>query len=311
MVNVLIFGASGHQGLTTCKSLLHSENPLLKKVRAFSPTHDPELEKLKRGHNGHLMEICVGDIADPNAVRNAFSNIQRVVLIQNPIHYGTTLKEGCEKELEYGRSIINLAATTGSVTDFVLSSWVACGTAKNVLPLKVKYDLEETLQTKKSKFNNISIIRLGFFFDNLLNDTLIVEKLANGKLSLPLHQSTRLPGVAIDDIGSAICQCVLDPSKLKFHNNIVELVSEFVTPEYMASTLQVPFEESSLAEYPDKCQAQIWAFWQLEGVHPDMSFVMESFPSLMNFEQFASKKSLVSKSQERVIQEVEKGTGIV
>ncbi|KAL0226815.1 hypothetical protein P9112_014139 [Eukaryota sp. TZLM1-RC] len=292
MSRILVFGSTGRQG-TSCVRCLLNCGERVAKVRAYCSVVTPILHEIQQHHKDKI-ECYVADITDPSALRNAMNDMDTVVLIQNPLHYGETIEDGCAKENEIGQEIINLATNSSNIKNFVFSSWISAGAAKGVLPLKTKYNLEDCLRTKKLKFERCCLLRPAVFFDHLLLDT----TLSHNKLSLPFHPHTNVPWVSINDVGAALAQCCIEPTvSTSFRNNIIELVGEVLQPAEMAETLNVAYEQSPLAHVEDKYHAQLMAFIQTEPAQPDTALSHQAFPFLKNFQQFADANGLLNKTR--------------
>ncbi|KAL0238322.1 hypothetical protein GEMRC1_012795 [Eukaryota sp. GEM-RC1] len=295
MLNILVFSACGHQGSATIKALLrHPHADSITKIRGFCLRESQSFRDLQNLRGGGKLECFKGDLNGPNSIREAMKDMNKVCLILNPVSLSPSRNsiEGSRLEHEIGQNIINFASEHH--VDFVYSSYAACGTAQSIPTFKSKHDLEQCLKAKQSKFNSVSIVRPAWFFDNLIVNKTLVTSLAQGKLTMPLHPETKIPGVSIEDTGFALSQCLMNRNLLKFHDNVCELVGDVTSPNEIASFLQVSYEQCAPTLFEDKMEQMLFAFLQLEEVRPDLEFINENFNNLQNFPAFARSQNLLS-----------------
>ncbi|KAL0220516.1 hypothetical protein RCL1_000566 [Eukaryota sp. TZLM3-RCL] len=303
MRRICIIGGSGKQGTNLLNALTsHQQFRNVEKIRVFCKHSNQQLDQIRQ-KIGDKLEVFTGDLNSPQHeqdVRHCLEGCDTCVLIQNPTDYNSDLKRGSEMEVQHGKKLIEMC-TQLNVKNFVYSSWAACCAAKelDVPHFHSKCQLEQWLQSKKSSFDSFSICRPTWFMENIIYDEDIKRSLQQDHvLRLPLRANTKLPCCSITDVGRVLADCCLDPQKLSHHNNIVEIVSEILTPEEMARQLNCRFEECDRSKL-EPAFNRMYEFLQREPIRPDVNFCRECFGQFLSFQQFAQRSNLVSKETTR------------
>ncbi|KAL0245349.1 hypothetical protein GEMRC1_009428 [Eukaryota sp. GEM-RC1] len=308
-MNILVFGASGKQGTSLLESLLSHDNfSTVGKVRCFCRHSNDQLQDVVSRSNNKF-EVFEGNIANHENVRHALQDMDTVCLIQNPKEYADNVTEGASLEFEYGKRVIDQAISS-NVQNFVLTSWAACCSAKEVPHFQSKGGLESYLRDN-GKCNK-SIVRPTWFMENLLFEEELSQPLrSQKKLCLPLSPNVKLPMCSIRDCGRAEADCCLDPQKLSHHNGVIEICSDIKTPQEMARILGCSFEQTSWNQFSDEAFQKMYQYLASEPIKPDQEFCKSCWSNMMTFENFASQTGLQQEKRgERIEGQTERGAGV-
>ena len=179
---ILVTGATGHQGGAVFRKLRDRGFP----VRAF--TRDPERAEAGR-LVGHGAEVMRGDLDDPASITRALDGVYGVFSVQ------AHSELGAEAELRQGKNLID-AARRSRVTQFVYSSAARADQHTGIPFFESKAQIEEHLRNSGVRY---AILRPTFFMENWMWQR---EQIETGTLALPLSPATRIPMIAVDDIGA-------------------------------------------------------------------------------------------------------------
>ncbi|KAL0228036.1 hypothetical protein RCL1_004179 [Eukaryota sp. TZLM3-RCL] len=205
----------------------------------------------------------------------------------NPSNLSQDFTEGCRLEAELGRRIVNQAKEL-KVKDLVYSSACAAGVDERVLHFHSKKLVEMELEKLRTGFRTVQVVRPVWFMENIqsppFSETVEREK----TLSLPLSPSTRLPVVSVRDVGSLLAEASLDPSLLDEHNHILEICSEKIAVNEMASALGLKYRQCEFEKFNESYQ-QMFHLYEENRVQPDIDFSHTVLSNILHFRTFAEK----------------------
>jgi uncharacterized protein YbjT (DUF2867 family) len=182
--NILVTGATGHQGGAVARELLARGY----QVRAM--TRHPETEKARRlAELG--AQVVQGDLDDEASVAEALRGVWGAFAVQN------TWEAGVEREEEQGKRFAQVARKVG-VEHFVYSSVASAHRRTGIPHFDNKWRIEEVV--RGLKFPSHTIVRPVFFMENLLSPPL-KSALDQGKLPMALKPETTLQMIAVADVG--------------------------------------------------------------------------------------------------------------
>jgi len=163
---VLVYGATGTQGLPVADQLLDTGRP----VRVLTRDRDNAVALADRG-----AEIAVGDLGDPASLERAHRGVDRVIL-HLPLQYDFGLHE------TYGRNAIDAARAAGvSMLVFNTSAHVLQGT--DVTVYRVRQKVVDYLRA--SAVPSV-VLQPTFYMDNLLGRWIKPGIIDDGVLAFPL-----------------------------------------------------------------------------------------------------------------------------
>lgn len=158
-------------------------------------------EKL-RGCVDRGATVCVGSLDDPNYLIKSTRNVDALFWVTPP-SYGSDNLRDFQNRLGSAAAI---AIRTNRIPRVVNLSSIGAQHASGVGPINGLHDVEHLLENETS---NITHLRPGFFFENLLMQLEGIK--TSGRFSLPVSGSRRYPMIATRDIARVACERLLDP----------------------------------------------------------------------------------------------------
>ncbi len=195
---VLVIGATGAQGGSVARHLLHQQRF---KVRAL--TRNPQSQRAQAMRQAGV-EVVYGDLDDIDSLRTALIDCQAVFGVTNYWeHY----------ELEYtqGRQLVE-AIITSRVRHIILSTQPPASTISSRTLAVPPYDLKAHLEAYvRDTALPASFVHIAFYYENFLR-TFLPQRHADGHyvIHLPLDD-TPLAAVAAADIGGVVAAMFADP----------------------------------------------------------------------------------------------------
>lgn len=195
---VLVVGASGAQGGSVARHLLHQRRF---KVRAL--TRDPNSRRARAMRQAGV-EVVYGDLDEIDSLRTALIDCQAVFGV-------TDYWEHYELEYTQGRQLIE-AIITSRVRHIILSTQPPTSTISHRTLAVPQYDLKAHLEAYvRETALPASFVHIAFYYDNFLHQFLPQQQ-ADGNYCISLPQDDiPLAAVATADIGGVIAAMFADP----------------------------------------------------------------------------------------------------
>jgi uncharacterized protein YbjT (DUF2867 family) len=271
---ILVSGATGRQGGAVLRALRDKGYPVCALVR--NPDR-PEAHALV----GHGTEILRGDLNDMPSLMRAVEGVYGA--------YGVTSRKdgGVEGEIQQGKNLID-AAKRSRVSHFVLSSVAAADQRTGIPHFESKFLIEEHLRSSGVKY---TIFRPVFFMENWLGMRQTIEE--EGTLTLPLNPDTRMPMIAVHDIGAFVGIAFDHPGN--WHGRIVQIAGDELAMTEIAESLgrlagrEVKYVQVSWEDYEAKAGREIalmYRWFQQHGFPVDIGALRQEHPGLMTFERW-------------------------
>ncbi|KAL0236279.1 hypothetical protein GEMRC1_002861 [Eukaryota sp. GEM-RC1] len=306
---IVVFGADTKIGIATTSAVLtHDLFSEAHTIRAFSKHQSSALRRLKLQQH-HKFQIFIGDPTHRESVSDAIGDSDTLILIQNTADFGPDYISASEKEVEYARMILDEAANL-SVRIIIYASFAGC--ERDEVPhLRSKCLIEEELNRRRQQFENISIVRSTFFYENLINTPEIETRLRiKHQLCLPLHPETTLPVVSLVDFGRVLADVAYRPSILEQTGFFLELCAESIKCLEMAEMLSVPFVQCPDSDISNEEFQKLYKFLRQEKIKPDLESVKKLYPNLLKFQDFVDIQKLKSSDRTQLDLPVLEGAGI-
>ncbi|MFY1701847.1 NmrA/HSCARG family protein [Micromonospora sp. WMMA1923] len=229
---VLVIGATGKQGGATARALLDRGVAVRALVR--DPGADAALALGERG-----AELVRGDLDDPATLLAAAEGADGVFSIPWP---DLTDLQG-DAELRRGRNVVEAARAAG-VSHLVHSSVSGAGDFHRNQPgwaegrwdrhyWESKAGVDELVRS--GGFAHWTILLPGTFMENLLERSYLFGDWSSGTIVTGFAEDTRIPWIAVDDIGQAAATAFTDPGRLDGMD--VELAGDLRTMTEVAMIL--------------------------------------------------------------------------
>lgn len=204
---ILVCGASGQQGGSVVRSLVHHGQ----KVRAL--TRNPaKRESLKRLG----ADVVIGDLTDRSSLEKAFQGVKKVFLVTTPF------EKGMDAEVAQGVAVADAAKAAG-VDHLVFSSVASADKQTGIPHFETKQKIEQHI---KRLGIPATVIRPVFFMENFAAPWML-PAIQKGKLVLPLKPDRKLQMVAVKDIGEFVAAAFLNPEK--FIGQAIDLAGDEMT----------------------------------------------------------------------------------
>src|SRR3954465_8414263 len=194
MKTILITGVTGHQGGAVAQALQDKGFHLRGLTRKPESAQAAALAR-------HGVDVVKGDLDDEETLRRALAGAWGVFGVQN------AGEAGVAREEEQGKRLAKLAREA-SVQHYVYTSVGSADKRTGVPHFDSKWRIEETVRALR--FPSHVILRPVFFMDNLLAPFSV----QGSTLNWALGQSTKLPMIAVDDIGWFGARAFTDASGL-------------------------------------------------------------------------------------------------
>lgn len=274
---ILVTGATGHQGGAVLRHLREKGFA----VRAL--TRDPNHPKA-RALAGHGTEVVTGNWNDPESLVRAMDGVDGVYSVQNR-------EEGVESEIRYGIQVAD-AAKRSRVSHLVYSSVAGADHRTGVPHFESKFRIEEHIRGTGVPY---TIFRPPFFMENWLA---LRDRIEQGSLAFPVDAATRLPMIAVDDIGAFVTMAFERPGK--WVGRALDIAGDELSMAELAGTFSritghaVAYQQISFDEFAKQTNediAKMWRFFQdPKGFRIDVGAVRLEYPQLMSFERWLHAK---------------------
>ena len=280
---ILVTGATGHQGGAALRHLRERGFP----VRAL--TRDPSQPKA-RALIGHGTEVVRGDLDDPASIGRALDGVYGVYAMQ------TRSEKGPEGEIRQGINLTE-AARNSRVSHFVYSSVAGADRAAGIPHFESKWKIEEHLRSSGLRY---TILRPAWFMENLFR---MRDEIDAGELALPLRPETRLPLIAVDDIGGFVAIAFEKPGH--WQDQTREIAGEDLSVAEMVERLgraqgrdvryrQVPWDEWERRAGTDI--ARMYRWFEESGPRIDISQVRQEYTQLTGFDRWLSQNWMLKRT---------------
>lgn len=229
---VLVTGATGKQGGAVARSVLAAGFP----VRALVRNRNSEGAQALEARGASLVS---GDLNDPASLVAAATGVRAVFSVQTP----DMADLGSDSERVQGRNLVE-AARAAHVAQFVHSSVSGAGAYHRNAPgwkegrwnehyWESKAYTQELVQT--AGFDYWTVIQPAFFMENFIRPSFLFENWVDDRFFTALAADTRLPVVAVEDIGAAAAAAIGDPER--FNGLVLGLAGDYLTMAEIAGAL--------------------------------------------------------------------------
>ncbi|GGO43630.1 hypothetical protein GCM10012287_07250 [Streptomyces daqingensis] len=233
---VLVTGATGNQGGATARALLAAGVPVRALVR------DPDSARA-RAVEAFGARLVAGDLNDRSSVARAAEGTRAVFSVQMPAM--TADGFDYDGEVAQGANLVEGAKAAG-VPQFVHTSvtgagrhtgapgWAEGRWASMEPTMGAKSAVQD--RVREAGFRHWTLLKPGFFMENFLpSKAFLFPRGVEGGLVSVIRPGTRLPLVAVRDIGAAAAAAVAAPER--FHGVELELASDLLTMTEIAEVL--------------------------------------------------------------------------
>ncbi|MEU5846178.1 NmrA family NAD(P)-binding protein [Saccharopolyspora shandongensis] len=248
---VLVTGATGRQGGATARALLAAGVPVRALVRDPATNRAKAVEALGAG-------LATGDLHDRDSVLRAAEGARAVFSVQMP----EMTDEGPDftGEVTQGVNLIEAALAAG-VPQFVHTSVSGAGqhtetpgwTEGRWASLEPTLGAKSAIQdrVRAAGFPRWTLLKPVFFMENFLPSmAYLFPRGIEGGLVSVLNPETRLPLVAVGDIGAAAAAAIAAPER--FHEVELELASDHLSmaeiAEILSRALGTPLSAPDMTE---------------------------------------------------------------
>jgi uncharacterized protein YbjT (DUF2867 family) len=231
-MTVLVIGATGNQGGATARALLDRGVAVRALIR---DTHSDKAQALQeRG-----AELVIGDLDDAASLVAAAEGADGVFSIPYP---DVTDLAG-DAEVVRGRNVVEAARKAG-VAQVVHSSVSGAGEFHRTQPgwaegrwdqhyWESKAAIDEAVRT--GGFERWTVLKPATFMENLTGWSYLFGDWSSGTIITGFAADTRIPWIAVDDIGEAAAIAFTEPGRLDGMD--VELAGEMLTMTETAAIL--------------------------------------------------------------------------
>jgi uncharacterized protein YbjT (DUF2867 family) len=219
-----VTGATGKQGGAAARALLARGTPVRALVRDRTSEAARAVETLRA-------DLVQGDLDDPAPLGAAVADVRAVFSVQTP----DLVDLASDAERVRGRKLVDAARDAG-VPQFVHTSVsgagdhhrAAAGWAQgrwNTDYWESKAATDESV--RGAGFRHRTILRPATFTENFVRPSSYFVNWVEDRFRLAPAADTRLPLIAVRDIGAAVAAAVADPEK--FHGRVVQLAGDHLT----------------------------------------------------------------------------------
>jgi uncharacterized protein YbjT (DUF2867 family) len=273
---VLVIGATGQQGGAVARALLGRGRA----VRAF--VRDENKAAARQLHEAGA-SLVSGDLDAPGSVRAAMNSVSGVFLALTMMTGPRVTLEGVAAEERRGKAVASLAAEAG-IGHLVYSSIGGAGQHTGISFMESKARIEEHIGALGLP---ATIVRPASFMDNFASFNRPVLDDGELVISLALRPQTRLPLVAVRDIGALVAIAFEHPER--YAGEHVHLAGDCLTGPQVAEAFaracgqparfrQLPIgqlrafdpEVATMFEWMDGAQVSEPDLAALRAVHPGM-----------------------------------------
>ncbi len=217
-------GAAGKQGGAAARALLARGTPVRALVRDRTSEAARAVETLRA-------DLVQGDLDDPAPLGAAVADVRAVFSVHTP----DLADLASDAERVRGRNLVDAARDAG-VPQFVHTSVsgagdhhrAAAGWAQgrwNTHCWESKAATDESV--RGAGFRHRTILQPATFTENFVRPSSYFVNWVEDRFLLAPAADTRLPLIAVRDIGAAVAAAVADPEK--FHGRVVQLAGDHLT----------------------------------------------------------------------------------
>jgi uncharacterized protein YbjT (DUF2867 family) len=225
---VLVTGATGQQGGAVARALLAMGIPVRALVRNQHSEKARSIEALGAS-------LVLGDLNDSASLLAAATGVRAVFSVQTPDL--TNLYSDAEQV--HGRNLVE-AAKEANVAQFVHTSVSGAGEHhRNAMATATDWQegqwskhywaskayTEELVRA--ANFTYWTIIKPATFMENFIPSSMWLATEVDGRFITALASNTRIPMIAVQDIGTTGAAAISDPEK--FNKMDIELASDYLT----------------------------------------------------------------------------------
>lgn len=205
-----VFGATGQQGGSVINFVLNDPE-LSQKYKIRAITRDVNSEKAKQLQKN--VEVVQGDVLDRASLETALTGAHTVLAVTTPSFESNAV----EVEYNNGKKIADVAVEKGA--EYIIFSTltpvgeISGGKYTNVTPFDAKAKIEQYIRGLPIKS---AFFAGGYFMENFHTQPFLSPQLApDGTWILARHISpkTRLPYVAVKDLGKFVGAILTEPDK--------------------------------------------------------------------------------------------------
>lgn len=243
---VLVTGATGKQGGAVARALLAMGTPVRALVRDMHSKGAKAIEALGAS-------LVLGNLNDRESLLAAATGVRAVFSIQTP----DMADLNSDSERVQGKNLVEAALAT-HIGQFVHTSVSGAGEYhRNAAGWKEgrwnKHYWESKAYTEElvraANFKYWTIIKPAFFMENFIRPSFLFANWVDDRFFTALAADTRLPLVAVQDIGTAGAAVITDPEK--FNKMDVEFAGDYLTmteiAEILSDVLGTKIEAPSLS----------------------------------------------------------------
>lgn len=229
---VLVTGATGKQGGAVARALLAAGIPVRALVRDMGSEGAKAIEAL--GAN-----LVLGNLNDSESLLTAATGVRAVFSVQAP----DMANLNSDSERVQGKNLVE-AAKAARVAQFVHSSVSGAGEYhRNAAGWKEGRWNEHYWESKAyteelvrdADFKYWTVIKPAFFMENFIRPSFLFANWVDDRFFTVLAADTRLPLVAVQDIGTAVAAVISNPEK--FNKIYLELAGDYLTMTEVAEVL--------------------------------------------------------------------------
>lgn len=279
---VLVIGATGQQGGATARALLERGRA----VRAMVRDQAKPAARLLRDAGATLV---TGDLDDRESVRSAMSSVSGVFLALTMMTGPRVTLEGVAAEERRGQAVADLAGETG-VRHLVYSSITGAPQRTGISYVESKARIEEHIRALGLP---ATILRPVSFMDNFASLNRPVLDGGELVISIALRPETRMPLVAIRDIGWFAAAAFDQPGG--YLGRELELAGDWLTGPQIAEVFgrvsglparfrQVPIEQLRAFD-AEVARMFEWMDSQPD-TGPDLAGLRDEHPGLLTLEHW-------------------------
>ncbi|ADB29232.1 NmrA family protein [Kribbella flavida DSM 17836] len=229
---VVVTGATGQQGGAVARRLLAAGVPVRALVRR------PETAAAKAIAQAGA-ELVTADLTDPTSLGSALRGARAVFSVQTP----DLADLGSDSERSQGENLVAAAREAGvaqyvhtsvaGVGDYVRQAAVGRTEGWSTHYWGSKARVGQLLP--ESGFESWTELRPAFFMENLLRPSIWFEGMTGEAIVTVVSPQTRLPVVAVQDIGTAAAAAFADP--VRFNGVALDLAGDIRTLPELAARL--------------------------------------------------------------------------
>ncbi|MFE9890650.1 NmrA/HSCARG family protein [Streptomyces scopuliridis] len=278
-MTIAVLGATGGQGGAVLAALRTAG----RQVRAV--VRDPA-EARARALASAGVELVQADLADPDALAEAFDGVSAAFAVTTP--FGA----GLEAEKEQGVAIVD-AAARAALPHLVMASVASADRNTGIPHFETKAHTEKILAASGLPS---TVIAPSYFYDNAFGG---LQEIAEGEMSMALPPDVPLQQVARANLGQVVAAVLGDPAR--WRGARIEVAGDAPTPAEMARTIgraaggHVAYRQIPLAsvERANPDMGAMYAYLTEVGYAVDIPAVRAAFPSVpwISFADWAAEQS--------------------